>query len=55
LLRPAAGRFAFLRKRYRHATGKNGDRAGIRSRPKISRRGSGFVVAATLAMRDVGA
>jgi hypothetical protein len=55
LLRPAAGRFAFLRKRYRPAIGKHGDRIGVRSRPKIIRRGSGFVVAATLAMRDAGA
>jgi hypothetical protein len=33
LLRPAAGRFAFLRKHYRRAIGKSGQHFGIRPRP----------------------
>jgi hypothetical protein len=55
LLRPAAGRFAFLKKRYRRAIGKSGQRFGVRPRPELSGASLAFVVPATLAMRDAGA
>jgi hypothetical protein len=54
LLRPAAGRFAFLRKRYRRARRENGNRLAA---PGVAmlRRGSVFTAAATLAMGGAGA